>query len=65
MSARLTLKEAIKKGRLDDFIAQAEAEGVEAADREQFDGAVATVIRTRRSTDQTSGSSRHDGSREK
>ena len=33
----LTLNEALRTDRLEDFIAQAEAEGVEAADRDEFD----------------------------
>lgn len=40
MSARLTLAEAIAAGRLDDFAAQAEADGVGPADRAQFDAMV-------------------------
>jgi hypothetical protein len=32
----LTLNEALQSGRLDDFIAQAEAEGVANADEEAF-----------------------------
>ena len=37
----LTLNEALRTDRLEDFIAQAEAEGVEAADRQIFDVIVA------------------------
>lgn len=39
----LTLNEALRSNRLDDFIAQAEAEGVANADREMFEGIVARV----------------------
>lgn len=39
----LTLNEALRTDRLDEFIAQAEAEGVEAADREMFDRLVGAV----------------------
>lgn len=40
---RLTLSEALSAGRLDDFVAQAEAEGVGPADRAQFDKLVKRV----------------------
>lgn len=43
MDAYLTLREALDSNRLDDFIAQAEAEGVEAANRELFDQVVERV----------------------
>lgn len=39
----LTLNEALRTDRLEDFIAQAEAEGVEAADSEAFDRLVRVV----------------------
>lgn len=37
MSGRLTLSEAIALGRIADFAAQAEADGIGPADRAQFD----------------------------
>jgi hypothetical protein len=40
---RLKLSEALSQGRLDDFIAQAEADGVGPADRTQFDLLVGRV----------------------
>lgn len=43
MNARLTLSEAIAKGRLDDFASQAEADGIGPADRSQFDALVGRV----------------------
>lgn len=43
MDAYLTLQEALDSNRLDDFIAQAEAEGVEAANRELFDQVLGRV----------------------
>jgi hypothetical protein len=43
MDAYLTLREALESNRLDDFIAQAEEEGVEAANRELFDEIVQRV----------------------
>ena len=39
MATALTLKEALKANRLDDFIAQAEADGVTSATEALFDGA--------------------------
>lgn len=47
MDGFLTLREALDSNRLDDFIAQAEAEGVEAANRELFDQVVARVTAPR------------------
>jgi hypothetical protein len=58
----LTLKEALKTNRLEDFIAQAEAEGVEAADKEELEAALAAVIKPRRSAGRTSRSASRDGS---
>lgn len=40
---RLTLSEALASGRLDQFAAQAEADGVGPADRAQFDKLVGRV----------------------
>lgn len=37
MATSLTLNEALRDDRLDDFIAQAEAEGVAAANEAEFD----------------------------
>lgn len=42
-SVRLSLSEALAHGRLQDFIAQAEAEGIGPADRSQFDAMVGRV----------------------
>lgn len=44
MDGFLTLREALDSNRLDDFITQAEAAGVEAANREMFDAVVRSVI---------------------
>jgi hypothetical protein len=49
----ITLNEATKTGKIDDFISQEEARGVGPVDRAEFDGAVANVIKERRSVDQT------------
>lgn len=43
MDGYLTLQEALDSKRLDDFIAQAEAMGVEAADREMFEELVGRI----------------------
>jgi hypothetical protein len=45
MATILTLNEALRTHRIDDFIAQAEAEGVAAADAEAFDALLGTVVR--------------------
>ncbi len=42
-TARLTLSEALASGRLDEFAAQAEADGVGPADRTQFEALVGTL----------------------
>lgn len=39
----LTLSQALKEGRLPDFVAQAEAQGIGPADRSQFDALVGRV----------------------
>jgi putative lipoic acid-binding regulatory protein len=43
MDGFLTLRDALDSNRLDDFIAQAEADGVAAANRELFDDVVRRV----------------------
>lgn len=43
MDSYLTLQEALNSNRLDDFIAQAEAQGVEAANRMEFDKMVGRI----------------------
>lgn len=59
--ADLTLSEAIRLDRLDDFAMQAEAEGIGPADRAQFDALVGRVTAPL-PEDQTSRS-RGDGSK--
>lgn len=58
----LTLAEAIKSRRLPEFIAQEEARGVGPADIAELDPALARVIKSPRSEDQTSRSASPDGS---
>jgi hypothetical protein len=55
-SKMLSLSEAIKKGQLDQFVAQQEAAGLGPIDRAEFDGAVAKTIKVRRLEDRTSRS---------
>lgn len=42
-TARLSLSEALASGRLSDFVAQAEADGIGPADRAQFEAMVGRV----------------------
>jgi len=57
----ITLAEALAEGRLEEFAAQAEAEGVGPADRAQFEVLVGTLTAPQ-PEDQTSRS-RGDGSK--
>ena len=43
MSAGLTLSQALAEGRLEDFVAQAEAQGIGPADRAQFEAMVGRI----------------------
>ena len=61
----ISLSEALKEKRLDDFIAQEEARGVGPISEAKFDLTASTVIKTPLSDDQTSGSLPRDGSPEK
>ena len=49
----LTLSEAIKTGRLQDFIAQEEARGVGSIDRAEFDRLLGKAVKAPQSKDQT------------
>lgn len=64
MAARLTLSEALASGRLDDFVAQAEADGIGPADGVQFEAMVGRVTAPQ-PEDQTSRSRGSGGSRGK
>lgn len=64
MKDHISLKEALENNCLEDFIDQAEAEGVKAADEEQFAAAIAKILRRPRSKDQTSRSPFRDCSAE-
>lgn len=65
MDDRLTLQKALDEGRLEDFIAQAEAEGIGPISEAEFNDTASKVIKTPLLGDQTSSSPRRDGSREK
>ena len=52
---RLSLKDAIKNGDLEAFIALAEAEGFGAADSEAFKRALTAAAKPQKSKRQTSG----------
>lgn len=58
----LTLAEAIKSGRLQEFIVQEEARVVGPIDRAEFDALAAALVRAPQSEDQTSCSASGDGS---
>lgn len=61
----ITLQDAIKFDQLDEFIAQEEARGVKPITKAEFDETASAVIKTPPQSDQTSGSPRRDGLREK
>lgn len=59
---RLTLAEAIEQGRLQDFVSQAEADGVGPADQGDFDARLERIVKAPRQEDRTSRSRARDGS---
>jgi len=61
----LTLSRALAEGRLEEFMVQAEAEGIGPISEAEFDESSSQVIRMPQSDDQTSRSPRRDGSRGK
>lgn len=61
----LTLTEAKKTGKIQDFIAQQERLSLGSTDQSKFDTLAEKLIKTPQSTDQTSGSLRRGGSAEK
>lgn len=58
----ITLAEALKEGRLHEFVAQEEARGVGPAERGDLDRALEAVIRQPQSADRTSRSASRGGS---
>lgn len=61
----LSLAEAQKTGRLEEFIAQAEAQGIGSASQEMFNAIVGQAVKERPPSDQTSRSRGSGGSRGK
>lgn len=61
----ISLMEAIKTGRLSEFIAEQESNGVEKISKTKFDAIVKKAVKAPRSQDQTSGSRARGGSRGK
>jgi hypothetical protein len=59
---RLTLKDALKNGDLEAFIALAEAEGFGAADSQAFKKALTAAVKPQQSKRQTSRSPSRDSS---
>lgn len=57
----ISLTEALKSNRLQDFIAQQEANGMPPADRLELDKALEALIRSPKLEDQTSHSPSSDG----
>lgn len=58
----MNLAEAIKTGRLSDFISEQESHRVEKIDIKQFDVMVKNAVKAPPPQDQTSGSRAHDDS---
>lgn len=61
-TAQLTLADAVKQERLQEFIAQEEARGVGPINRAEFDALLGRAATAPQSKDQTSRSSSADGS---
>jgi hypothetical protein len=61
----LTLSQAVKEGRLSEFIAQEEARGIGPATRADLDRALAKILKAPQSKDQTSRSPSRGGLTEK
>lgn len=62
MATRLTLNEALRRNRLADFICQAEAEGVAAANEAEFQELVGRLVKAPRPAGRTSRSRARGGS---
>jgi len=61
----LSLTEAIKTGKVSEFIQQEQGRGVGPISEAEFNDTASLVIKTPQSDDQTSRSPRRDGSRGK
>jgi hypothetical protein len=60
----LSLAEAKKTGRLQEFIAQEETRGIGPIERADFDAAIAALVKAPQSKSRTSRSASRDGSTE-
>lgn len=58
----ITLSDAVKLGRIQEFVAQEEARGIGPADTSELDAALSRLIREPRSEGRTSHSPSPDGS---
>lgn len=65
MNRPLTLSKALKANRLADFILQEEERGVLSVNRRDLDAALASLIKSPQSEDQTSPAPSSDGLRGK
>jgi len=61
----ISLQQAIKEGRLKEFIAQETKRGIGPADRKELDEAIKRLIKQPQSTGRTSRSASRGGSRGK
>lgn len=59
----LSLRDAIREGRLEEFIQQAEQDGLAPADRAEFERRLGRLVRAPQQEHQTSHSRAHGGSR--
>lgn len=64
-SGELSLKNALKLGKIDKFVSQAEARGTAPVDRDAFDRAIAKTVKPQQSKGRTSRSPSRNGSRGK
>ena len=58
----LTLSEALRTGRLEEFVAQQEAAGLPAADQAAFDSVIRAAVKPTPAVRRTSGSRKRGGS---
>lgn len=61
-SGELSLKSALKLGKIGEFVSQAEARGTAPVDRDAFDRAIAKTVKQPRSEGRTSRSPSRGGS---
>lgn len=58
----LTLRDAVKAGRIADFIVQEKSRGIGPIDRKELDRRIASLIKSKQPKDQTSHSASRDDS---